>query len=222
MRITASAGPDQGGAVDLIGIIAFEEDVAQGHPPRLPPLDAALTARLTAAISEERFKAKPGKVLVLSLSESSGPRRLALVGAGPRAAASPADLRHPAAVLARLAGTVGATSLLVMPTEVPGVPPEPPAPAAALEAIAVGLALGNYRFDKYLAADRRTRLRSRLERDVELKHERADKLVKVDVDGAACPVPSEDPTSSDLLSTELDEFGRDRVYEAAALAAVTF
>ena len=65
-------------------------------------------------------------------------------------------------------------------------------------------------------------LRSRLERDVELKHERADELVEVDVDGAACPVPSEDPTSSDLLSAELDEFGRDRVYEAAALAAVTF
>jgi hypothetical protein len=35
-------------------------------------------------------------------------------------------------------------------------------------------------------------------------------------------VPREQPTSSDLLSAELDEFGRDRVYEAAASAAVTF
>jgi glucose-6-phosphate dehydrogenase assembly protein OpcA len=65
-------------------------------------------------------------------------------------------------------------------------------------------------------------LRSRLERDVELEHEEADELRLVDVDGAACPVPSEQPTSSDLLSVELDEFSRDRVYEAAALAAVTF
>jgi glucose-6-phosphate dehydrogenase assembly protein OpcA len=65
-------------------------------------------------------------------------------------------------------------------------------------------------------------LRSRLERDVELRHEESDELKVVDVDGAACPVPREHPTSSDLLSAELDEFGRDRVYEAAALAAVTF
>jgi glucose-6-phosphate dehydrogenase assembly protein OpcA len=65
-------------------------------------------------------------------------------------------------------------------------------------------------------------LRSRLERDVELEREEADDLKVVEVDGAACPVPREHPTSSDLLSAELDEFGRDRVYEAAALAAVTF
>ena len=65
-------------------------------------------------------------------------------------------------------------------------------------------------------------LRSRLERDVELEHEDADELRVVDVDGAACPVPKERLTSSDLLSAELDEFSRDRVYEAAALAAATF
>jgi glucose-6-phosphate dehydrogenase assembly protein OpcA len=65
-------------------------------------------------------------------------------------------------------------------------------------------------------------LRSRLGRDFELEHEDADELRVVDVDGAACPVPKERPTSSDLLSAELDEFSRDRVYEAAALAAVTF
>ena len=50
----------------------------------------------------------------------------------------------------------------------------------------------------------------------------ADELAAVDVDGDACPVPKDRPTSSDLLSSELDEFSRDRVYEAAALAAVTF
>lgn len=65
-------------------------------------------------------------------------------------------------------------------------------------------------------------LRSRLEREVELQHDDSEELVAVDVDGTACPVPREHPTSSDLLSAELDEFGRDRVYEAAARAAVTF
>ena len=62
-------------------------------------------------------------------------------------------------------------------------------------------------------------LRSRLEREVELAHEEADELVEVEVDGSACPTPHEKPSSSDLLSAELDEFGRDRVYEAAALRA---
>jgi hypothetical protein len=65
-------------------------------------------------------------------------------------------------------------------------------------------------------------LRSRLEREVELQHDDSEELVAVDVDGTACPVPREHPSSSDLLSAELDEFGRDRVYEAAARAAVTF
>ena len=65
-------------------------------------------------------------------------------------------------------------------------------------------------------------LRSRLGRDVELEHEDADELRVVEVDGVACPVPKERLSSSDLLSAELDEFSRDRVYEAAALAAGTF
>ena len=62
-------------------------------------------------------------------------------------------------------------------------------------------------------------LRSRLERPVELEHDDAKELAAVDVDGSACPVPREGASSSDLLSAELDEFARDRVYEAAARAA---
>lgn len=65
-------------------------------------------------------------------------------------------------------------------------------------------------------------LRTRLEREVELEHDDSEELVAVDVDGAACPVPRESPTSSGLLSAELDEFSRDRVYEASATAAATF
>jgi glucose-6-phosphate dehydrogenase assembly protein OpcA len=63
-------------------------------------------------------------------------------------------------------------------------------------------------------------LRSRLERDVELEHDEADELTEVAVDGVACTPPHERATSSDLLSAELDEFGRDPVYEAAARRAV--
>jgi glucose-6-phosphate dehydrogenase assembly protein OpcA len=63
-------------------------------------------------------------------------------------------------------------------------------------------------------------LRSRLEREVELAHDEGDEVTEIDVDGATCAAPREQPTSSDLLSAELDQFGRDPVYEAATRRAV--
>ena len=62
-------------------------------------------------------------------------------------------------------------------------------------------------------------LRSRLERPIELAREDSELLASVSVDGRQCPTPHEKPSPSDLLSAELDEFARDPVYEAAALAA---
>lgn len=63
-------------------------------------------------------------------------------------------------------------------------------------------------------------LRARLERDVELVHDQADELELVAVDGEALPEPRDErPTASDLLSDELDKFGRDLIYEEAVAAA---
>jgi glucose-6-phosphate dehydrogenase assembly protein OpcA len=63
-------------------------------------------------------------------------------------------------------------------------------------------------------------LRSRLSREVELTHRSASELERVAVDGkAVAPPPGEPPDASDLLSAELDVFGRDPVYEAAVRAA---
>jgi glucose-6-phosphate dehydrogenase assembly protein OpcA len=63
-------------------------------------------------------------------------------------------------------------------------------------------------------------LRSRLERDVTLEHVGTDELEAVAVDGSAAPTPrGERPTASELLSAELDQFGRDRIYEASVKAA---
>lgn len=63
-------------------------------------------------------------------------------------------------------------------------------------------------------------LRSRLGHEVELEHDDDGELSQVEVDGEACEAPREHETSSELLSAELDQFGRDAVYEAAALSAV--
>ena len=63
-------------------------------------------------------------------------------------------------------------------------------------------------------------LRTRLRRQVELTHRAAAQLERVAVDGEALvPPPGGPPSPSDLLSAELDQFGRDQVYEAAVNAA---
>ena len=63
-------------------------------------------------------------------------------------------------------------------------------------------------------------LRTRLRRQVELTHRPAKTLRRVVVDGEAVDPPSGPaPTPSDLLSEQLDVFGRDPIYEAAVSAA---
>jgi glucose-6-phosphate dehydrogenase assembly protein OpcA len=63
-------------------------------------------------------------------------------------------------------------------------------------------------------------LRSRLRRDVKLTHRASSELERVAVDGEPVTPPRGGaPTPSDLLSAELDVFGRDPVYEAAVRAS---
>src|SRR5262249_10801299 len=64
-------------------------------------------------------------------------------------------------------------------------------------------------------------LRSRLQRAIELEHEPADRLEGVELDGEPAPFPPGDPPApADVLSDELDKFGRDPIYEDAVRAAV--
>jgi glucose-6-phosphate dehydrogenase assembly protein OpcA len=63
-------------------------------------------------------------------------------------------------------------------------------------------------------------LRSRLGREVQLDLTPADAVESLSVDGRELsPPPSEPMSSSELLSAELETFGRDRIYEAAVRAA---
>ena len=65
-------------------------------------------------------------------------------------------------------------------------------------------------------------LRARLQHPVELELEQSDRLVGVELDGEPAPFPPGDPPSgADLLSEELDKFGRDKVYEDAVRAAIS-
>ncbi len=63
-------------------------------------------------------------------------------------------------------------------------------------------------------------LRSRLGTRLALTHRSAAELERVLVDGEPVRPPrGGTPSASDLLSAELDVFGRDPVYEAAVTAA---
>jgi hypothetical protein len=64
-------------------------------------------------------------------------------------------------------------------------------------------------------------LRSRLDRpEITLEIVESERLEGIDLDGVPAPFPPGDPPlPSDVLSEELDRFTRDRVYEAAVLAA---
>ncbi len=64
-------------------------------------------------------------------------------------------------------------------------------------------------------------LRSRLREEIALRHEEADDIWRVALDGSEVAAPREEPRSaSDRLSDELENFGRDRIYEAAVRAAI--
>ena len=63
-------------------------------------------------------------------------------------------------------------------------------------------------------------LRSRLRKQIKLTHRSAVQLERVAVDGEPVPRPRGwPPSASDLLSAELDVFGRDPIYEAAVINA---
>jgi hypothetical protein len=63
-------------------------------------------------------------------------------------------------------------------------------------------------------------LRSRLHHDVNVDVDVHETLEGIDLDGEHAPFPPGDPPHpSDVLSAELDSFGRNRVYEAAVRAA---
>jgi hypothetical protein len=63
-------------------------------------------------------------------------------------------------------------------------------------------------------------LRSRLGKEIALEHIPAERLEGIELDGEPAPFPPGNPPEpSELLSDELERYSRDKVYEAAVVAA---
>jgi leucyl aminopeptidase len=143
LELTAGQGDPLATAVDFLAILCGEGDL---DLPLLRQLDAKLGGFLVRAATDERFRAKPGQILMLPGGGELKARRLVLVGAGPLSRAPAAGLRAAAGTAVRAAAAAGAVRAALAWSTGAGTP--------AFEATAEGALLGSYRFDKYLTGDR--------------------------------------------------------------------
>jgi leucyl aminopeptidase len=149
--IVSSAGPEAAPA-DLLALACDEESLTESAA--FEPLDAPLAGALKTALKDERFRAKPGQQVVLPTGGRLPAARVAVVGVGARAAFDAAALRAFAGRAVRIGLSTSAARLAVAV----------PAPllerlgdrGRVAELLAQGVHLGAYRFDKYLAEDKRT------------------------------------------------------------------
>jgi leucyl aminopeptidase len=110
--------------------------------------DKATGGLLARAATQERFAGKPGQAVHVHASIDGKPRRIAVVGAGDKAALKPASVRDLAAQAVQLGRNAGVASVCFAP---PAVAPR--LLERALQAAAEGATLGLYRFDKYRGND---------------------------------------------------------------------
>lgn len=148
MQVSASASSPLTAACDLL-VVGCDDD-ALSSPGLVADLDRALGGALTRAATDERWKAKVGQTLSMHTFGKLPAARVALVGLGKRRDVTSASLRVLAGRAARLASACGAAQLAV------AAPSSGPTAAEKAQALAEGVVLGGYRFDKYLAEDRRT------------------------------------------------------------------
>ena len=124
----------------------------RAQPPLLIELDRQLGGRLREARRSGEFTGKANEHLLLQLPAALPARRILLVGLGPRRDAGLEQLRQAAGTAAglligqRLADLACALPLLELPRTTP---------AARVGAVAEGLLLASYRFDRYRTGDDR-------------------------------------------------------------------
>lgn len=152
MEITLSSTPPFSTKADLL-VVACEEDALAQHP-HVAALDEALAGTVRQAMADERFKGKQYQTVTIHTQSRLPAKRIALVGVGDRSGLRPSTLTSFAGRAARLANDTGAASMAIaLPPSLVSTSAELP---ALVQALALGVRLGAYRFEKYLASDKRS------------------------------------------------------------------
>jgi leucyl aminopeptidase len=120
--------------------------------PLLSELDRLLGGRLQAARRSGEFTGKANELLLLQPVAALPAQRLLLVGLGPRRQAGLEQLRQAAG---SAAGYLYGKRLSDLACNLPQLQVPRTTPAARLEAVAEGLLLAGYRFDRYCTASDR-------------------------------------------------------------------
>ncbi len=126
---------------DLLAVPVFEGKLDESP---FKDVDAALNGRLTKLAELESFEGKCEQLLVYNPDGKLGAGRVALIGIGERKGFAPADARMIGVAAARAAKACKAVKAGVALPKVAKARQD-----AVLEAIATGVELGRYSFDKY-------------------------------------------------------------------------
>ena len=146
IEIHLRVGPPRelGGDLLVMGAFAVEEG-SELMTPLLRDVDKALDGALHRQLQKEEFVGKPDQAVKLDTLGRLGTSRLLILGLGESHRFGPAAVRTFAARAARAGNAEKAASLgLVVPHEA----------VAHARSLAEGLALGAYRFTKYLTGER--------------------------------------------------------------------
>jgi leucyl aminopeptidase len=138
MRIDLHRGSLAELAADVLAIPVFENELA--HSWAFREIDEALDHLLGKTLADEGFDGAKEKTTTLHVPGRIGAGRILVVGLGPRASFRPGDARMLGVSTARAAQRAGAKRVgLALP--------ESTSDAAVLEAAAIGLELGSYRYE---------------------------------------------------------------------------
>src|SRR5262245_11077427 len=141
MRIDLHRGSLGELAVDVLAIPVFENELA--HSWAFREADAALGGLLAKTLADEGFDGASEKTAALHVPSHIAAGRVVVVGLGPAKSFHPAGGRLLGASAARAAGRAAAKRVGVALPDAAGHP------EAIVEAVAAGLELGAYRYDRY-------------------------------------------------------------------------
>jgi leucyl aminopeptidase len=145
VQVTFERGDPTKVTADALVVPVASGSDAPAWSPLANELDAELSGELSSLAADARFSGKTATTLVIPTLGQVASRRIVLAGLGPAEKLGESAFARMAGAAVRAGRDVGARRIAVALPET-GFRPDP---LAALEAAAIGVSLGLYRFDDY-------------------------------------------------------------------------